>query len=135
MTLRESRWSDAGRPISAGALGAAALFAFDARGHGGAGLEWLAVPFLILAGAVISTFIVQLAMGRASLGLRFLQAIGWSAADLALAFSSGWVVFFVRDKVLAGPRSMETWMIVIWAAPAIAWLLPVYLFVRERRRG
>jgi hypothetical protein len=134
---RESRRSDAGRLILAGAVAAPAVFAFDARGHGGLGLEWLAVPFLIFVGAVIATFIVHLAMGEAPLGLRFLQAIGWAAADVGLALSSGWVLFFLTDKLqLAGPRGTETWKMVVWAAPVVAWLLPVYLFVRQsRRRG
>jgi hypothetical protein len=90
---RESRWSDSSRLTPRLALGAS-LAAFDARAHGGAGLDWLIIPFLIIVTGFLASGVVHMLYGRAWAFLRFLQAIALVALDVAITVGAGYAVGF-----------------------------------------
>jgi len=131
---RESRRSDAGSLTPGLALGAS-LAAFDARAHGGAGLDGLIIPFLIVVTGFLASGVVHMLYGRARAFLRFLQALALAALDVAITVGAAYPIGFALRQYAGYTGSDGQAVALVAGIGLIAWILPVILFIRARRRG
>ena len=128
---RESRRGDTGRLIAA----SLALATPDARAHGGAGLDWLIIPFLVVVTGFLASGVVHMLYGRAWAFLRFLQALALAALDVGITVGASYAIGFALAHYSGWTGSDRQFLALVMGVCLIAWILPVILFVRARRRG